>query len=387
MHELGPEVGALLDAARDLASTLELHPLLELLLDHLGTVVDYRGTAILTLNEVGDTLAFAHMRGPASFTWKQARTIRYPVGGIQPYWGRLAQGEPIVIADIREDTAEAATFRRLIGEAELDTTYAFIRSVMWVPLVVRDRIIGLLSITSPTPHAYGPRDASLALAIARQAAVAMENARLHERARQAAVLEERQRLARELHDSVTQSLYGVSLYVEAATRALGDGDLAPVGANLAEIRDTVQEALGEMRLLLFELRPPLLEELGLAGALQARLHAVEARAGLMTELRAPAATERVSPEVEQELYRLAQEALNNVVKHAHARQVIVELDLTSNRAILDIADDGVGFEPALGGTGGFGLHSMRERVARLGGLLRIDSRPGEGTSLHIEVPR
>jgi signal transduction histidine kinase len=258
---------------------------------------------------------------------------------------------------------------------------------MCVQLVERDMKIGLLSITNPEPHAYGPRDASLALAIARQAAVAMENARLHERARQAAVLEERQRLARELHDSVTQSLYGISLYAEAATRALGDGDLTPVGANLGEIRDTVQEALGEMRLLLFELRPPLLEELGLAGALQARLHAVEARAGLVTELRTPAAAERVSPEVEQELYRLAQEALNNVVKHAHARQVIVELALTANRAILDIADDGVGFEPALGGTGGFGLHSMRERVARLGGLLRIDSRPGEGTSLHIEVPR
>src|SRR5581483_1046715 len=99
---------------------------------------------------------------------------------------------------------------------------------------------------------------------------------------QAAALEERERLARDLHDSVTQSLYGASLYAEAASRALTDGDLGPAGANLREVRETLQEALGEMRLLLFELRPPLMDELGLAGALKARLQAVEARAGLET---------------------------------------------------------------------------------------------------------
>src|SRR5581483_10403275 len=145
-----------------------------------------------------------------------------------------------------------------------------------------------------------------------------------------------------LHDSVTQALYGVSLYTEAAGRALADGENDAVAANLREIRETTQEALGEMRLLLFELRPPLLEERGLLGALESRLGAVEARAGLTTELRGEGA-ERLHPDVEQELYRLAQEALNNVLKHAQARHVSVQLDVSKDRAILEVADDGVGF--------------------------------------------
>ncbi len=383
---LGSEVTALLDAARDLASTLEQRPLLELLLDHLSRLVDYTGTAILSLSEAGDSLAFAHMRGPASFTWEQARQITYSVADFGPPWDRLCQEEPIVIADIQDETLEAMTFRRMVGESDLSTTYAFIRSAMWIPLVVRERIIGLLSITNSTPHVYGPRDAALALAIARQAAVAMENARLHERARQAAVLEERQRLARELHDSVTQSLYGISLYAEAAARALADGELDPLRNTLHEIRETTQEALGEMRLLLFDLRPPLLEEQGLADALHSRLRSVETRSGLVAELHAENA-ERLSAAMEQELYRLAQEALNNVLKHAHAARVEVRLNIAGDRATLEIVDDGVGFEPGLRGGNGFGLAGMRERAERLGGTLRVESAPGAGTRVHVEIPR
>ncbi|MFN8635758.1 MAG: sensor histidine kinase [Chloroflexota bacterium] len=226
----------------------------------------------------------------------------------------------------------------------------------------------------------------MARVLVRQERLVAENAQLHERARQAAVLEERQRLSRELHDSVTQSLYGISLQAEAASRALTAGDVDPAAANLQEIRETTQEALGEMRLLLFELRPPLLEERGLLGALESRLRAVEARAGLTTALRGDGAA-RLPPEVEQELYRLAQEALNNVLKHAHARHVGVELDITQERAVLEVADDGVGFEAALHGGGGFGLPGMRERAARLGGTLQVESAPGAGTRVRVEVPR
>jgi signal transduction histidine kinase len=226
----------------------------------------------------------------------------------------------------------------------------------------------------------------MTLVLVRQERLVAENTRLHERARQVAVLEERQRLARELHDSVTQALYGVSLYAEAASRALTDGDTDPVASNLREISETTQEALGEMRLLLFELRPPLLEERGLLGALQSRLSAVESRAGLVTELHGESA-ERLEPETEQELYRLAQEALNNVLKHAHARHVAVRLDVSSDRAILEVSDDGVGFEPSLRNGGGFGLPGMRERVERLGGTLQIESAPGAGTCVRVEVRR
>jgi signal transduction histidine kinase len=226
----------------------------------------------------------------------------------------------------------------------------------------------------------------MAQVLVRQESLAAENARLHERARQAAVLEERQRLARDLHDSVTQALYGVSLYAEAATRALAAGNTGPVASNLTEIRETTQEALSEMRLLLFELRPPLLEERGLRGALESRLGAVESRAGLMTELLSEGA-ERLDAETEQELYRVAQEALNNVVKHAHARRVTVRLEVSKDRAVLEVADDGVGFEPSLRNDGGFGLTGMRERAERLGGTLHIESAPDSGTRVHVEVRR
>jgi signal transduction histidine kinase len=222
--------------------------------------------------------------------------------------------------------------------------------------------------------------------LVRQERLMQENAELHERAKQVAVLEERQRLARELHDSVTQSLYGMSLHAEAAGRALADGDPGAVDANLKEIRETSQEALGEMRLLLFELRPPLLAEHGLIGALRSRLSAVEARAGLLTELHGDGEA-RLDAQTEQELFRLAQEALNNVLKHAHAHRVTVRLDVTDVNATLEVADDGLGFEPALKGGTGFGLPGMRERAERVGGALEIESEPGGGTTVRVTVPR
>jgi signal transduction histidine kinase len=207
---------------------------------------------------------------------------------------------------------------------------------------------------------------------------------------QAAVLEERHRLARELHDSVTQALYGISLNTAAAELALASGKSDAVAANLQEIRETVQEALSEMRVLLFELRPPLLEEEGLAGALEARLRSVEARAGLQVELSGERAV-RLSPSMEQELYRIAQEALNNVLKHAHATRAEVRLDASADVVCLQIQDNGIGFDPEnAGGLGGFGLRGIRERVARLGGVLHVQSAPGEGTCVSIyasPVPR
>ncbi len=226
----------------------------------------------------------------------------------------------------------------------------------------------------------------MALVLRRQVRLVAELRLLRGQAEQAAVLEERQRLSRELHDSVTQALYGISLYAEAAARALSGGDVEPALGSLREIRATTQEALGEMRLLLFELRPLLLQEHGLAAALRARLQAVEARAGLVAEFDCQG-EERLAPEKEQELYRLAQEALNNVLKHAHAARISLRLAIVNGHATLQVADDGVGFEPSLQAAHGLGLRGMRERAERLGGTLRIESSPGAGTRLQVEVPR
>ncbi|HYW87140.1 MAG TPA: sensor histidine kinase [Chloroflexota bacterium] len=220
----------------------------------------------------------------------------------------------------------------------------------------------------------------------RQLVLVAELRLLREKAEQVAVFEERQRLSRELHDSVTQALYGISLYAEAGGRALAEGDVVPVATHLQEIGETSQEALSEMRLLLFELRPTLLQEHGLVDALRGRLQAVESRSGLVTDF-ATEGEDRLPPDKEQELYRIAQEALNNTLKHAKASRVSVRLGIATDRVTLEIADDGLGFEPSGQITDGFGLRGMRERVERLAGTLRVESSPGAGTRVHVEVPR
>jgi signal transduction histidine kinase len=386
LERRGQELETLLTVSGSVASTLDMRQLLDAVFNALSSVLDYTAIAVLTLEDSQDLLTMMATRGPMAYASQDLQRVRYSVADLGCVWDRLRQEEPIVIPDLRRDTEEASVLRGAIGMINNESSDALPRSVLLVPLVVRGQIVGLLTLTNASAAAFDIRETSLALGIARQAAVAIENARLHERARQAAILEERQRLSRELHDSVTQSLYGISLYAEAASRALTAGDTRPAASNLREIRDTTQEALGEMRLLLFELRPPLLQEHGLAAALKARLQGVETRSGLVARFDCEA-EERLSPEKEQELYRVAQEALNNVLKHAHAARVDVHLAVVNGDAALEIADDGVGFVPSSQGVYGFGMRGMYERVERLGGTLRIESTPGGGTRLHVLVPQ
>jgi signal transduction histidine kinase len=210
---------------------------------------------------------------------------------------------------------------------------------------------------------------------------------LRESEMERAVAAERSRLARELHDSVTQALYGVTLYSEAAAGHLDLGHTDRVAEHLQELQDTAQEALAEMRLLIFELRPPILEELGLVVALQTRLQAVEGRAGLRTEFKTNL-EERLPPDIEEGLYRIALEALNNALKHAQARNIRVHLRQDERRrtgpvrATMEITDDGIGFDPATARErGGLGLSAMEERAAELGGRLTVESAPGSGTQI------
>jgi signal transduction histidine kinase len=193
-------------------------------------------------------------------------------------------------------------------------------------------------------------------------------------------------VARDLHDSVTQSLYGVSLYGDAASRMLEAADVEGATELLSQLRQTAKDALQEMRLLIFELRPSELERMGLVGALQSRLDAVESRSGLAAALDADE-TIRLPLATEDALYRLAQEALNNALRHAQASSVHVRLSRTESGVRLEIADDGIGFDvPEARQSGGVGLHSMAERAAQVGARLEIDSRIGAGSRIIVEVP-
>jgi len=242
----------------------------------------------------------------------------------------------------------------------------------------------MLVLTSSEEHAFTERHATLALAIANQAAIAIENARLYEQAQELAAVEERQKLARELHDSVSQALYGISLGAHAARAALSR-DPDNVTEPIDYILTLAEAGLAEMRALIFELRPESLETEGLvsaftkqAAALQAR-HEIAVSISLCDEPDLPL-------RAKQELYRIAQEALHNTVKHARASKVDLVLHRTANAVILEVRDDGVGFDPLGSFPGHLGLRSMQERVSNLGGSLQIESAPGQGTHILTQVP-
>ena len=200
-----------------------------------------------------------------------------------------------------------------------------------------------------------------------------------------AQLAERQRLARELHDSVTQTLYGIDLFSNATTQALSAGNTKEAIENAQQIQELSQNALGDMRLLIYELRPQILEEEGLVAALRDRLDLVEARTGFNTNIRV--VDERpLDPSVEVELYAIATEALNNALKHSDAEQVSVILEYKKDSVCITIRDDGIGFDrsaPDL--TKGFGLRNMEERASRMGGSFLLDSSPGAGVTVKVEV--
>lgn len=259
-----------------------------------------------------------------------------------------------------------------------------VQQVINVALLAKGRVVGAFNLGTRKAREVTADERRLLAAVGQQVAVAVENARLYEQAEKSAALAERSRLARELHDSVTQSLYSVTMYAEAAALALTAGKQATATAHLHELRDTAQEALREMRLLIFELRPLALEQQGLAAALRARLDAVEGRGGMKTELHVEGA-EELALSVQQELYHIAQEALNNVIKHARAQRVRVSLIFSERSTCLEVSDDGVGFRPGNAPGGGLGLAGMKERAERIGGRLSIDSEVGRGTSVRLEV--
>lgn len=204
--------------------------------------------------------------------------------------------------------------------------------------------------------------------------------------KRAAIREERERLAQELHDSVTQSLYSLSLFAEWGSGLLDQGDVAQARERFARIGDEAQQALREMRLLLYELRPSTLDADGLKGAIESRLTAVEHRVGISARLEVDTAV-ALPPHIEECLYRITQEALNNALKHGQATSVRVGLRADNSHILLSVTDDGCGFDPeTVNLEGRLGLNIMRERARRMAGVCRIISTLGEGTTIRVKIP-
>jgi signal transduction histidine kinase/ligand-binding sensor domain-containing protein len=375
------ELTTLLSVSQEITSTLEIEPLLSLILDELKEVVDYDVGTIRRLVQ-GNMELLSHR-----WLYSQAGqpSQQLPVA-IIPIIREMVQTRGVILVGDHQFNPE------IVGDTELfkskltgDVLQAS-RTLMCVPMVLKDEIIGMVVLGHHQPNYWGEEVKELVQAFANQASVAIINAELFEKAGEAATHEERTRLARELHDSATQSLYSATLFSEAGKELAEQGDLESASYYLSRVGEVVHQALKDMRLLVFQLRRPVLETEGLLMALQHRLDAVEKRAGVDARLisdHLPILPHQVS----EELYSITIEALNNTLKHAQAEVVTITIRSDNGTVDLEVRDDGRGFDTETARNGsGMGLVSIVERAAKLGADLTIDSSPDQGTIIRVIVP-
>lgn len=298
--------------------------------------------------------------------------------GKQGLTGRAAAtGQPIIVPDVTRDP-------RHVPLAGLQT-----RSEAVVPIKSKEVVIGVLDVQSEKLNQFDQSDIDILQSLANQLAVAIENAQLYEQAGQLAALEERQKLARELHDSVSQALYGIALGTRTARTVLDRSDIEEeTKPKLEEPLDYVltqaNAGMAEMRALIFELRPESLQTEGVVAALRKQTAALQARHQIPVEVEFGPEPELPLAQKEM-LYRVAQEAMHNIVKHARASSAEVRLVAQNGKVIMEVCDNGQGFDMSQEFPGHLGLKSMRERVERAGGILTIASDPGGGTRIQVKL--
>jgi len=365
------EISALYNVASVASASLDLDTILERSLDRvLATMKSDKGVIHL-FDEAEKTLRLAAQQGIPPNMIAQIDPVT-PGSGLMGWV--FDHGKPLMIPNLADDPRAPQAVR----------TNGLLTYV-GVPMRAKGKVLGVFSVFGEAGHQLYVEEMTLLASIADQVGVAVEHAWLYQQAEQLAVMEERERLARDLHDSVTQSLYCLTLFAEAGRRLIKSGDLERAESYLARLADTAQDALKEMRLLVYELRPPPLEREGLVGAIQQRLGAVERRVGVKAHLLVDD-TVRLPAPVEEGLYRIAQEALNNALKHAMATSVTVRIRVVDEHVELEVADDGIGFDPATAGSrNGMGLANMQERAKRLGGAVQVVSAPGKGAKVIVSV--
>ena len=260
-------------------------------------------------------------------------------------------------------------------------------SFLGVPILSPAGVLGAIYLTDKegAPE-FTEEDERLIEMLAAHAAIAIENARLYERGRELSMIEERNRLARDLHDSVVQKLFGIGLAAQSAG-TLFDRDAAAARGQLDRLQELTQDAVQELRSLIFQLRPADVESDGLAAALAKHIAVLRKVHRQAIELEA-SGEPRLRPGVDEEVFRIAQEALHNALKHAAASRLELRLDEGAGLLALTVRDDGVGFDPSEPAhrSRRLGLTSMEERARALGGALTIDSTPGAGTTIGLQVP-
>ncbi len=290
----------------------------------------------------------------------------------------LESATPYRTADIREDPRFRGWW---------PATHPSMSSFLGVPIVSgRGDVAGAFYLTDKEGAAeFSDDDQRLIETFAAHAALALENARLHERSRELSIVEERNRLARELHDAVTQKLFGVVLAAESGTALLGQ-DRPGAETQLVLVRELAREAMEELRSVIVHLRPAALESQGLAEALGKHVEVLRRVHGRDIALAVEGAAP-VPAAIEGDVFRIAQEALHNALRHAGPARIDVTLRCGPGRVELEVRDDGAGFAPAAPGarSRSLGLTTMAERARAAGGTLTIDAAPGAGTAVRLVV--
>jgi PAS domain S-box-containing protein len=367
------ELSALYAVASVANEAIDLQVMLDKMLARTLAAVGLPRGAIHFLNTSGDQLHLAAQIGIPPEIENRIRTVT-PGFGLAGWV--VERNQPLTLTNVSSDPRILT-----IGQVSGYSVY------LSAPLRSHGQVLGAISAFGDTEQRLNPETVALLTTIADQIGLAAESMRLRQQAQQAAVLEERQRVARELHDSVAQSLYSLTLLVSAGQRAAQDASLERTRRHLDRIGSTASQALKEMRLLVYELQPSTLGTEDLASALRRRLEAVEGHAHVHTQLRVEGASHFPLP-TEIELYGIAQEALNNALKHALATTVTVRLAEAPEGVTLEVSDNGQGFElPQAEAKHGLGLTTMRTRASRLNGTLVITTAPQSGTSVKVTVPK
>jgi signal transduction histidine kinase len=361
------------------------------------------GTAAVALYRLDPEDDVLRIQATLGLPEHYSREIELPLG--HGALGRaLVEARPVVVTDVpafvagendRDSEGNEVIVSDRVRAVLREMTHLY-GALVAVPVAVRGEAYGGLALYYPEPRTFSDEEIDLVTAFADQAALAIENERARIQTERAAAVAERQRLARELHDSVSQALYGIGLGARTALAWLDRAGASGDGAVLANLRRPLDYILGlaesgltEMRSLIFKLHPEKLEEEGLSAALQQYTDRLARRdIAVESEL-----CEEVDADlsVKEALYRIAQEAMNNVLKHAKATRVVLRLrcDVAGSgrgTLVLEVEDDGIGFDASACYPGHLGLTSMRERVEKLDGDLVIDSAPGAGTHLRVSVP-
>lgn len=370
------ELSALYDVMAALNASTDLRTALQNALLRISTVLTAEIGAIHVLDEATSTLQLAASTGVTDNLTQEVKLQDIPA---------LLERHKLIQGNVND----LLTLGRALHPL-LDTVRSGI--YLGVPLHFKSSVLGTLGLIRRVDRPFQEEEIALAGLIADELGVAVENAQLQQQAKQLAVVQERERLARELHDSVTQSLYSVTLLAEAGRQRSQAEDDVQMSQYLERLGEIGQQALKEMRLLVYELRPLVLRREGLAGAIQNRLDAVEKRAGvrarLLVESGSPTAWMELPADVETALYRIAMEALNNTLKHARASEVTVRLWLEPDRVSLEVEDNGIGFEfDGASPAGGLGLISMQERAEQVRANLEIETAPGDGCTVRVQVNR